>query len=466
MNPQVAAAVYVLLILTLFWCAREPKVRTSTALWIPALWLLINGSRPVSVWLNPEKKVTAESLEGSPLDAAIYGTLLLAALCALAWRRERTMRILRANAPVLLYFAYCAFSVLWSDYSFVAFKRWTKALGDVAVVLVVLTDLNPTAALRRVLSQTAFILLPLSVLFIKYYPDIGRSYNQWTWEPAYGGVTLFKNMLGITCLVGGLGSVWSLITAYRQRKGRDRILHMGPHALIIAMAIYLFFTADSMTSFSCFVLAGTLIVLANLKFFRRKPATVHLAVAALIALPLIALFLPGANMVQSLGRDSSLTGRTGIWAAVISVVKNPMMGAGFESFWTGERLRTIWILINEPGIQEAHDGYLEVYLNLGWIGVTLLAVLIANGYRNVITVFRRDREAGSIRLAFFLMGVVYSFTEAGFRMMSLVWILFLFSAMAIPVAKRRRERLVTGDESTGSRWAASGAASGDVLEAI
>jgi exopolysaccharide production protein ExoQ len=465
MNPQIATAAYLLLILGLFWFDRELKVRTSSALWIPALWLLINGSRPVSVWLEPGSRVAAESLEGSPVDAAVFGILLLAALGVLVWRRRRTARFLRANVPVLLFFAYCAISVLWSDYSFIAFKRWTKAVGDLAVVLVVVTDLNPTAAIQRVLSRMAFILLPLSVLFIKYYPDIGRSYNYWTWLPQYNGVTLFKNLLGVTCLVAGLGSVWSFMVACRERKGRDRIRHMGPHAIIIAMAIYLLLTADSMTSFSCFLFGGNLIVLTNLRRISRRPAAVHLLVAASIALALCAVFLPGANLVQSLGRGPTLTGRTAIWSAAISVVRRPLLGAGFESFWTGDRLPTIWRLINEPGIQEAHNGYLEVFLNLGWIGVTMLAVLIVSGYRNVITLFRRDRETGTIRLAFFVVGLVFSFTEAGFRMMSLVWIAFLLSTLAVPPSERRKDRPVAGDES-GRASVESGAAYEDALEAI
>jgi O-antigen ligase len=365
-----------------------------------------------------------------------------------------------------LFFAYCAISVLWSDYSFIAFKRWTKAVGDLAVVLVVVTDLNPTAALRRILSRMAFILLPVSVLFIKYYPDLGRTYNTWTWTPNFGGVTLFKNLLGETCLVAGLGSVWSFMVACRGRKGRDRLRHAGPHAVVIAMAIYLFLTADSMTSFSCFLFGANLIVLTNLRWIRRKPAAVHLLVAATIALASCAVFLPGANLVQSLGRDSTLTGRTAIWSAVISVVSNPVLGAGFESFWTGDRLLKIWALIKEPGIQEAHDGYLEVYLNLGWIGVSLLAVLIVSGYRNVITLFGRDREAATIRLAFFVVGLVFSFTEAGFRMMSVIWIVFLLSILAVPPSKRREGGAVASEESAGHTRFESVAAHEDAIAAI
>ena len=74
--------------------------------------------------------------------------LLVAALVVLARRAERTWSVMRANPVILVFFCYCAISVVWSDYPFVAFKRWTKALGNVAVVLIVLTDSKPTLALK------------------------------------------------------------------------------------------------------------------------------------------------------------------------------------------------------------------------------------------------------------------------------------------------------------------------------
>jgi O-antigen ligase len=108
-----------------------------------------------------------------------------------------------------------------------------------------------------------------------------------------------------------------------------------------------------------------------------------------------------------------------------------LVGTGFESFWLGDRLQRVWDLTAQ-GIQEAHNGYLEVYLNLGWVGITLLAALIVAGYRNVLAVFRRDPDAGRIRLAFLVVGVIYSLTEAGFRMMAPVWTFFLLATIAVP----------------------------------
>jgi len=43
---------------------------------------------------------------------------------------------------------------------------------------------------------------------------------------------------------------------------------------------------------------------------------------------------------------------------------NPWIGAGFESFWLGPRLNKLWAQYNFMPNQ-AHNGYIEIYLNLG-----------------------------------------------------------------------------------------------------
>jgi exopolysaccharide production protein ExoQ len=434
MNQQTATIFYIICILGLFFLDRDAKAQTSKALWIPVTWLLIVGSRPVSMWFQAGPTMAQGDLgtEGSPLDAAVFGILIAAGVLALSSRWNRVSKFLRWNAPILLFFVYCGVSILWSDYSFVALKRWIKAVGDVEMVLIILTDPNPLAATKRFFSRTAFVLLPLSVLFIKYYPNLGRAYNPWTWIPMYSGVTTFKNLLGMTCLVCGLGSLWSFVSAYETRKMPHRFRHLIAHGIILAMTMWLCVTADSMTSLSCFLLAGAVMVMTTRRWVIKRVSVVHALVGGCVGLSLCALFADtGGTMVHSLGRDPSLTGRTGIWKAVLSLHSNPLLGAGFESFWLGERLQKVWDM-TEKGIQEAHNGYLELYLNLGWIGVILLAWLIVTGYRHVLAVFRRDPHAGRIRLAFFTAGVIYSLTEAGFRMMSPIWIGFLLAITGVP----------------------------------
>jgi len=164
------------------------------------------------------------------------------------------------------------------------------------------------------------------------------------------------------------------------------------------------------------------------------PGVVHVLVAVILAVSASALFSgAGGGVLQAMGRDPTLTGRTGIWDAVISVSADPVLGTGYESFWLGDRLEKVWAMTMD-GLQEAHNGYLEVYLNLGWVGVTLLAVLIVTGYRNAMAAFRYDPDTGGLRLAYFVVAVIYSFTEAGFREATLVWLFFLFATTAVSEA--------------------------------
>src|SRR5207237_1755038 len=142
-------------------------------------------------------------LEGSPLDRNILTGLLAIGLIVVLGRRQKVAEILRANPLILLFFFYCGVSVLLSDYPDGAFKRWIRAIGDFMMVLIVLTDLNPSDAINRLLSRVGFLLLPLSILFIKYYPALGRTYDPGFgfWTPVYTGVTTNKNELGYICLI-------------------------------------------------------------------------------------------------------------------------------------------------------------------------------------------------------------------------------------------------------------------------
>ena len=161
---QIASLICVLAIMGLFYLDRDAGARTMKAVWIPVLWFLIGGSRPVSVWLNIGSSVSQaqQYLEGSPLDAAVFGILIVGSVLILNRRADQVRGILRRNTPMILFFAYCAISILWSDFPFVALKRWTKAIGDVAMILVILTDSNPLMATKRYFSRATFLLLQRS----------------------------------------------------------------------------------------------------------------------------------------------------------------------------------------------------------------------------------------------------------------------------------------------------------------
>ena len=448
MSRGVASVVYALLIVGLFWLDRDR--RASLALWIPVVWMWLACSRSVSQWLQagtPVDSSVDQYLEGNPLDRAVYTGLLAVGLIVLVGRRKTVWRLLQANWPILLFFGYCAVSLLWSDYPGVAFKRWTKALGDLVMILIVLSDQRPAAAVKHLLARGAFILIPLSVLFIKYYPALGRSFGRWDWRTYYTGVTTNKNTLGAICLFFGLASVWRFLAACDHRV-KQRTKKLAAHGVILLMIGWLFWKANSMTSLACFLLASFLLLAAHFRILSRRRSSVHFVVAAVICVCVSVLFLGlGTGALETVGRNSTLTDRTGIWAMVLGMASNPLLGTGFESFWLGPRLQSMWDAYSwGPG--EAHNGYIEIYLNLGWIGVILLAGVLVTGYRTVLAAFYHKLPTGDLVLAYFVVGVVYNFTEAAFfRMMAPAWIFFLLAITRIPEIRHSRLQTTVGRTS-------------------
>jgi exopolysaccharide production protein ExoQ len=399
-------------------------VRTSKALWIPVVWLFLAGSRPISGWLNigAVADTTDRYLEGSPIDRNIFTALIVAAVIVLALRGRKVGELLQANGPILLFLFYCGLSIVWSDFPDVAFKRWVRAVGDMAMILVVLTDPSPLAAVESFLSRTAFAIIPLSILF-----DLARGFSGRGW---HYGVTLNKNMYGVISMVLGLGAVWRFLTLCQRGKREGHMRGVIVHGFIVTMALWCLWSANSATSTACFLLGTMLMLLTSRWSLARKPALLHFIVASLVSLAVYALVLnPDLGIVSAMGKDPTLTGRTDLWPSLIAMTHNPWLGAGFESFWLGPRLTTLWnIFVWRPN--EAHNGYLEVYLNLGWTGVILFGVVLVTGYRKIARRVRQDTATNGLWLAYFVVAVIYSLTEAGFRLFSPMWIAFLLSITA------------------------------------
>jgi O-antigen ligase len=349
-------------------------------------------------------------------------------------RRWDAAALLRASWPILLYFCFALFSLLWSDFPGWGLKRWVRSVGDVIMVLIIVTDAQPVAAFRRLYSRLGFVLLPLSLLFIKYYPELGTAYDPWG-ARGNTGVTTDKNMLGVLVFVIGLGALWQVLSLLRDKEQphfRRRLLAQGT---LLAFGIDLLFTAHSATSGACFVLGAGLMLAIGRPLFQRGPAAVHVLVGTiLLAGGLTVLFGGASDAARTMGRDPTLTGRTEIWNTLIPLAPNPIGGAGFETFWLGPRVATFCTTMTMAGSlgcpHEAHDGYLEVYLQLGWIGVGLIALILGQAYRRAVGAFRHDPALGALLVAAVVTAVTYNITEAGFRMGHFEWFFLLLSVVA------------------------------------
>src|ERR1044071_1010011 len=216
MQPPVALAITLFLIGYLIRRDSTVAPRPSPAVWIPTFWLLINGSRQASQWLASGPQFESRALyEGNPVDQMVYGTLIVAGILVLAKRHVQISQLSKNSWWIILFFLYEGISCVWSDFPLISFRRWIKASGDFVMVFVLLSDRYPVRAITAAIKRSGYVLIPLSVLFVKYYRDIGMMIDDWG-QSYYTGVTLDKNMFGYLLFAYGLFFASGLVYAFRE----------------------------------------------------------------------------------------------------------------------------------------------------------------------------------------------------------------------------------------------------------
>ena len=428
--PIIASCLTIAFIVFLYRRDIRERPNVTGALWLPLIWMLIICSRQVSEWLNVFGLHAGGVIleEGSPLDACVYFVLIAGGLCVLHQRQASLSEIIRNNQWLTIFLLYCLVSIIWSDFPFVAFKRWFKVLGHPIMALVIFTEPDPEEALKTLLKRCAYVIVPISILFIKYYPQWGRGFDLWSGGAINTGITANKNALGCDCLILGFFFFWHLLQTWSIERGKLRRNELFLTGGFLMAIWWLLSMAHSSTSLVSLFVGVLIVVILGLRFVNKRFIGTYLIIGVLALVVVEWAFGLYASAIQLLGKDPTLTDRTLLWSELLKVKINPLFGTGFESFWLGDRFRNFadsrWWQPNQ-----AHNGYLETYLNLGLVGLFLLICLLIATFwksrRELLTNF----QFGRFRLGFLVAVIVYNWTEAAFKNISSLWFIFYIIAL-------------------------------------
>src|SRR5262245_12234328 len=271
MPRPVALALTFAFIGYLFWRDGKAKPPITAALWIPLIWMLIAGSQPVTTWLGGFATGGGTGPEdGSLLDRLVYSTLIVAGVIVLVRRRVRLWEVISENKWLTFYFVYCFAAITWSDFPFVAFKRWIKTLGEPVMVIVLLSEPFPIEALTRLMKRGAYVLLPLSITFIKYFPERGRAFNIFNGVAENNGVALNKNCLGFLVMILGAFFFCHFLRTRKLEPSRSRRDELILTAGLLGMTWWLMIQAQSSTSLMGLMIAMTVTIVLGLPFVNRR----------------------------------------------------------------------------------------------------------------------------------------------------------------------------------------------------
>ncbi len=328
-------------------------------------FLLLQGIQAFSI---VDRLVYGE-WEGKQGDKITQGLNLLVivvsmALFARGLHQIRTIR--RGSLFMLIIACFLACSVAWSINPQTTVKESVLVLVATAGWIGIATNIDPDEFLELT-ARVTFLAAAASLMLLAVSPSNAVSVVQD--GVFFRGIFSQKNVLGEAMVIGAIAHLHCL-SIRKKARGFDGF----GLALIIAVALM----SQSATScLAIFVCCVAHLVIAPI---RRGGAARVLGVAALACIiPLVVVAAAFSDSVlEFLGKDPTLTGRTEIWGYVLSDISmKPLLGWGYDAFWEGNNPAAIEI--SEAvhwSVPQAHNGLLEMLLEIGFVGVVFYVGLL------------------------------------------------------------------------------------------
>lgn len=387
----------------------------------------------VSFILRAQGRSTLDLSASDALASAVQNLVYLAGFALAALYARSVAAAVGRAWPAVSLVALAVLSTAWSVEGGLTVRRSYALVGSTVFALYFAARFTLREQIG-VLRGVCVLLLLGSALFAVAFPSWGvdQDLHRGAWIGLFPG----KNPLGRFAAL----SLLCFVVSAKARVGHPW-LSWG-YCLLAGVVLV---CSDSKTSL---VLACIVVILPFWGRVLRLPP----APAALYTL--LALGLAGtvggwiANNAEavlgSLGRDSTLTGRTAIWpVAIAAAIRRFWLGYGYATFWVSPRagVGTVWRVAGWEAIH-AHNGLLEVWLDLGMLGVLFaLAGLGVVAVRALQGLRRTADLSGLWPISFLVFLVVSNMTESTFlRHNNLYWVLYVAAAATLWLRARPAPR--------------------------
>lgn len=312
-------------------------------------------------------------------DRGVFGLILLPGIVYLTvigsiWSERRLIFSLAKRFKMLTLLGVLpAVSALWSQDPMrsLLFGMFYLLCTLFGYYLVIRFD---PAAIMVLLMQTGTVVFLISFILIIFFPQYGLSQGSARVAGDWRGMFLDRTSAA-KCLVFLLSpALLSRSVPFRYRL-----------AYIVATGTAILCT-HAMTPWG--VLLGYAIFVSALKAGRRlekKAAIIVIGGWVTVAFIIVSLgFHYQIDVLQIAGRDPTLSGRTLIWTLVNqSILARPFLGYGFYAFWQTPTSALANVLhAAHWSFGYAHNGYLEIALQLGALGIAIFAMTLFHAIKD------------------------------------------------------------------------------------
>jgi O-antigen ligase len=272
---------------------------------------------------------------------------------------------------------------------------------------------------------------------------------------ASAALALFAPSIGLEASTGHFGN-WQGVFTQKNACGRAMVfslaacLAQGRINAIRFVCMILFLSVLLMSGSRGAWIIGAALLLCHVAFrglMRFAPSSRPLLISGALALGgsgIVVAWTLLPSMVLLLGRDVTLSGRTAIWRQVWSaILKHPVAGYGFAAFWQGMRGESYNVILAlRFVIFHAHNGFLEIWLELGATGLLFFLLSYVRAWQKLWPVLRSPHMARSSWMFYVLILIaVYDVEENSLLTFNgLFWVLYVATLVNIEILRAECNR--------------------------
>ena len=380
------------------------------------------------------------------------------------------------NLPVLSFIAICTLSLIWSDTFFTSLKELPHFLAGPLLYFIIVNNVRDEKQINRIISAVLLVGTALGIYGIFQYNNITLPF----WIPVSGRSKIFGLCGNVGYFAGYLILPLSLAVPLfftSKNKTRKILLFLGILAmgiilvLSIVLSSYLAFGISLLFMFLLFILSrGKSFIQENKKLFMILLIAVIIAVSLfIIPTPLskqgtVISQLKSSILDTNLMQDRDFTRRIAIWKFTGMMIKDhPILGSGIGTYKynTLRYQAEFFEQGNNRSIypygfaDKAHNEYIQLWAELGTIGLAIFLWLIIAYFIYGIRCLKREKDKQKQGIMIGLMGAVVAFLADCFfwfplhlsSNLSLFWLFIgLTTAMYAKGIEEEKERRLEADK--------------------
>ena len=340
-----------------------PALETAAAL---VLLLLFSNALLAPLIADPAEP------DGGAVLRLVWPPVYLASLLLIALSPVAVWRTALRAWPVLLLAGLTVVSAVWSLDAGITVRR-SLAVVMTAVFGVWLAARYCWRDLIRLVAALFAILAAGSLIAGAAFPGFGVM--QEIHVGAWRGLWWEKNTLGAMMAWGSLSFCAAIAVSPTNTERRVWMGFLGLGVLLVLLS-----TSKTALLATAIAVGGPVGIALARQGFGFAASAIFLLLLSGGALAGVLLVGPGV-ILEALGRDATLTGRTEIWAVLGGqIAERPLTGYGYGAYWEVENGPAFWVRQQTAWpVPTAHNAWLETALAIGVPGTLFALVLVVTG---------------------------------------------------------------------------------------